>query len=67
MFRTKDHIKFMKAVLPLLDAADYVMRYSWMAAKDSSGLRNLVEPVSSGSTAHRLTELGRIWNSGASE
>eukprot|EP00037_Helgoeca_nana_P024630 m.262971 g.262971 ORF g.262971 m.262971 type:complete len:347 (+) comp26697_c0_seq1:147-1187(+) len=57
---TDDHIRFMTKVLPLLDAADFVFRYSWMSARDSSGLRGLVETVD-GKT--QLTDLGRIWNS----
>ena len=42
---TSDHLAYMRAVLPLLDAADFVYRYSWMSARDSSGKRGLLETV----------------------
>lgn len=59
---TSDHVHFMREVLPLLDAADYVHRYSWMAARDDkSNLRGLVETINGKA---QLTELGRIWNAG---
>jgi len=54
------HIKYMKAVLPMLDKADFVYRYSWMSVYDSAGKRGLVENDGKGGT--QLTELGRIWN-----
>jgi hypothetical protein len=56
-----EHLKFMKGVLPLLDAADFVHRYSWMSAHDSSGLRGLVKETLDGKPV--LTELGEVWNS----
>jgi len=61
----EDHIKFMRDVLPLLDAAPFVHRYSWMSAKDTSNKRGLLETVSTsdGGTKVRLTDLGKIWNS----
>lgn len=58
---TTDHLRFMRAVLPLLDAADFVYRYSWMSARDKSGRRGLMETAEDGSA--RLTELGELWNS----
>ena len=57
---TADHITYMRAILPLLDKTDFVYRYSWMAAHDSSGKRGLVQSDGEGGT--QLTELGRIWN-----
>ena len=39
------HAAFMREVLPLLDAAPFVARYSWMSARDGSGKRGLVETV----------------------
>ena len=57
---TAEHLKFMREVLPLLDQADYVYRYSWMAAQDSSGLRGLIEKGEDNNT--QLTELGHVWN-----
>ena len=57
---TSAHVAFMKAVLPLLDGADFVYRYSWMSAHDASGRRGLVEAAADGTV--QLTELGRIWN-----
>ena len=56
---TSEHLQFMRAVLPLLDAAPFVYRYSWMSARDASGLRGLVETVDG---RGRLTELGRLYN-----
>jgi len=56
-----EHVEFMKAVLPLLDGADYVARYSWMSARDASDRRGLVETDAQGTV--KLTELGQIWNS----
>ena len=58
---TAEHIAFMKAILPLLDAAEYVYRYSWMSAWDAHALRGLVE-ANSDTGKIELTELGRIWN-----
>jgi hypothetical protein len=58
---TSDHVTFMRNVLPLLDAADYVYRYSWMSARDGNGRRGLMETSSDG--IDRLTELGQIYNS----
>lgn len=55
-----DHLQFMKQMLPLLDAADFVDRYSWMSARDPNGKRGLLS--SSGGQA-QLTELGEVWNS----
>ena len=57
---TSEHLKFMKAVLPLLDASPYVYRYSWMSARDSNGRRGLMETVNG---EDRLTVLGQTWNS----
>lgn len=45
----------MKAVIPLLDAAPHVARYSWMSAHDASGRRGLV-------ANGELTELGHLYN-----
>ena len=56
---TSDHLAYMRAVLPLLDAADFVYRYSWMSARDSSGKRGLLETVDGKA---RLTELGEVYN-----
>jgi len=50
----------MRAVVPLLEAAPFVQRYFWMAARDTSGLRNLVVAGSSG-PASALTPLGRLY------
>lgn len=58
---TKDHIAFMKAIVPLLDAAPFVARYAWMSARDGNGLRGLVEVGSDGKP--QLTELGQLYNS----
>lgn len=58
---TKDHLAYMKAVVPLLDAAPYVYRYSWMSARDKAGLRGLVAVGSDGKAA--LTEVGQLYNS----
>ena len=60
---TVDHARFMEAVLPRLDAADFVYRYSWMSAHDGHGLRGLTELVPGGEGRSRLTRLGHIWNS----
>ena len=57
---TSAHIAFMREVLPLLDAADYVYRYAWMSTHDASGMRGLVELNAAGRV--QLTELGKIWN-----
>ena len=57
---TADHNAFMRAVVPLLDAAPFVQRYFWMAARDSADKRNLVVAGSSG-PATALTPLGRLY------
>ena len=49
--------------MPLLDAADFVYRYSWMSASDGHGLRGLLESAGGDPSRHQLTELGHIWNS----
>lgn len=56
---TSDHERYMRAVVPLLDGADFVYRYAWMSARDPSGRRGLVETVNG--TA-QLTQLGQIYN-----
>lgn len=57
---TPDHLAYMTKVLPLLDQAGFVYRYSWMSMVDSHGRRGLVETVDGKS---QLTMLGRMWNS----
>ena len=52
----------MAEVLPLLDAAPYVFRYSWMSLQDGSGLRGLVTNDAAGKPT--LTKLGRSYLSG---
>lgn len=54
--------RYMTEVLPLLDAAPYVFRYSWMSLHDKSGLRGLVTNDASGKPT--LTKLGQIYQSG---
>lgn len=56
----KDHLAFMQAVLPKLDAAAFVYRYAWMSANDANGLRGLVKTDATG--AQVLTELGAAYN-----
>lgn len=56
---TAMHVEFMQGVLPLLDQADYVYRYSWMSSRDKSGLRGLMETVDG---KDQLTVLGKIYN-----
>merc|ERR1712007_330577 len=57
---TAQHFAFMKEVLPLLDQAPFVYRYSWMSAHDGNGLRGLTELGPDGK--QRLTLLGKLWN-----
>ena len=57
---TKDHLAFMKDIVPQLDAADFVYRYAWMSAHDGKGLRGLVETGANGK--EQLTELGTTYN-----
>ncbi len=54
----KDHLKYMKEVLPRLDSAPYVMRYAWMAARQDE--RALVATDADG--AVKLTKLGLAYN-----
>ena len=49
-----DHLKYMKAAVPLLDAASFVERYAWMSA--SSPNRGLV-------AGGKLTAVGELYNS----
>ena len=49
----------MRALVPLLEAAPHVARYSWMSARDPDGLRNLVEAGAGGSM--QLSELGQLY------
>jgi len=55
----EDHFVFMSEIVPLLDAADHVFRYSWMSARDNSGRRGLVTTVRGNA---ELTQLGCLWN-----
>ena len=58
---TSDHLNFMREILPLLDAAPFVYRYAWMAAR--SNRRGLVTTDAvSGKTV--LTAVGQLYNSG---
>ena len=57
---TSQHLAYMKEILPLLEAAPFVFRYAWMSARDSKGLRGLVEVAPDGS--QRLTVLGEAYN-----
>ena len=50
---TSDHIAFMKAIIPALDKASFVYRYSWMSAEGAN--RGLV-------LDGKLTELGQLYN-----
>ena len=54
-----DHLAYMKAVFPLLDAADYVFRYAWMSAH--GGERALVAGTVGGQQS--LTPVGELFNS----
>jgi len=54
---TADHIAYLKEVLPLLDAADFVYRYAWMSA--SSANRGLVAGTAG---AQVLTAVGKAYN-----
>lgn len=56
---TKEHLAFMKEILPMLDAAPFVYRYAWMSARDGKGLRGLVETVNGKA---QLTDLGEVYN-----
>eukprot|EP00041_Stephanoeca_diplocostata_P017163 m.341491 g.341491 ORF g.341491 m.341491 type:complete len:362 (-) comp20611_c0_seq2:1514-2599(-) len=56
---TAQHMEFMREIIPLLDQADYVYRYAWMSARDSSNLRGLVETVNGSA---KLTHLGQFYN-----
>lgn len=58
---TSKHLAFMKEIFPMLDAAPFVFRYSWMSARDSNGRRGLVEV--SGSGEQQLTVIGEAFNS----
>jgi hypothetical protein len=49
----------MRALVPLLEAAPHVARFSWMSARDPDGLRNLVEAGAGGGM--QLSELGRLY------
>lgn len=56
---TKDHLAFMKEIVPLLDKASFVYRYAWMSCR--SDQRGLVAPTGPGGQAE-LTELGQLYN-----
>lgn len=58
---TSDQLTYMKSILPLLDAAPYVYRYSWMSAHDGNNLRGLITTDASGQQT--LTQLGQLYNS----
>ena len=55
---TSAHESFMRAVVPLLEASPAVTRFYWMAARDTSGRRNLVTGTGS---AAALTPLGEVF------
>ena len=50
-----DHLKYMRAVFPLLDAADFVFRYAWMSARSAN--RGLVDNA----TGTKLTPVGELF------
>jgi hypothetical protein len=52
----------MAEILPLLDAAEFVFRYAWMSARDSNGLRGLVEQKTGENGQVQLTKLGQLYN-----
>jgi hypothetical protein len=54
---TADHIKYMREVFPLLDAAPFVYRYAWMSA--GSANRGL---VNGSAGAQTLTAVGEAFN-----
>lgn len=51
-----DHVAYMKAVIPLLDAAPYVERYAWMSAVSAN--RGLWD-----ASTGELTAVGKLYNS----
>jgi hypothetical protein len=51
-----DHLKFMKGLIPLLDAAPFVERYAWMSAVSAN--RGLFDP-----TTGKLTAVGELYES----
>ena len=53
---TKDHLAYMKEIVPMLDAAPFVYRYAWMSARGAQ--RGL---ITSDGTA--LTDVGTLYNS----
>ena len=53
---TADHLKYMREIIPLLDAAPYVERYAWMSAVSAN--RGLYDPK-----ADKLTVVGELYNS----
>lgn len=57
---TSEHFEYMTQIVPALEAAQHVFRYGWMAARDSSFNRNLVDPgLRDGNES--ITGLGRLW------
>lgn len=52
---TADHLKFMKAIVPLLDASPHVFRYAWMSAHSDN--RGLVD------ASGALTQVGQLYMS----
>ena len=50
-----DHLKFMKEIIPMLDAASYVERYAWMSAVSPN--RGLYDRNSG-----KLTAVGELYN-----
>jgi len=50
-----DHLAYMKKIVPLLDAADFVFRYAWMSAKSAN--RGLFTNPGPGQTLSPVGEL----------
>ena len=53
-----DHLAYMKAIFPLLDAAPYVYRYAWMSGKSAN--RGLLQGAPGAQT---LTPVGELFKS----
>ena len=55
-----DEMKFMKEIIPRLEAAHFVFRYAWMSARQGSTTdnRGLLGPAGSAT----LTALGQLYN-----
>ncbi|XP_052101548.1 uncharacterized protein LOC127735423 [Mytilus californianus] len=57
-----DQLQFMKQILPLLESADYVFRYSWFVSRNTENLFTTKAVSLLHQNSKKLTTLGKYYN-----